>query len=231
MAAERRLLYELQNPHNTSKENLQKILLLKQTLNIEEEQDVPTDIKSIAATKIATLYNSCGWALNPFVYLGLTVIPTILHYFYEPLYHFSIPILFSFAYYVHALHERRINAAVMGMTSDPEILRLLLKDLPDWVRESDRHQCEWMNAMAEQCMHMCPIFEIKLQKKLNETLDRIKPAFVTGICMEIISFGTIPPNIISMKILPAMPGSRTVSYHMISLFFVIKIHCLPLDHS
>jgi hypothetical protein len=204
------LLYELQNPNNTSKHDLEKILMLKQTLNIEDRGPSTTDIQSVAATKIATLYNSCGWALNPFIFLGLTVVPTILHYFYEPLYHYSIPILFLFAYYVNALHERRVKTAVMGIISDPEILRLLVKDLPEWVRDSDRHQCEWMNTMAQQCMHMCQIFEIKLQTKLNETFERIKPAFVTGMVMETISFGTIPPHILSVKVLPTIPGTRTV---------------------
>jgi hypothetical protein len=209
---ERQLLYEFQNPTNTSKIDLEKISLLKRTLNIQDSECVATDIQSIAATKIATLYSSCGWALNPFIFLGLTVVPTVLHYFYEPLYHYSIPALFIFAYYVHSLHERRVKTAVMGMIADPQILRLLVKDLPDWVKESDRHQCEWMNVVAQQCMHMCQIFEIKLQAKLNETFDRIKPAFVTGMVMEMISFGTIPPNILSVKVLPAIPGSRTVCF-------------------
>ena len=216
------MLYELQNPLNTSKATLDKIVLLKDMLNPEDNSASATNIQSIAATKIATLYNSCGWALNPFVFVGLTVVPTILHYFYEPLYHYSIPFLFLFAYYVNSLHERRVKAAVMGMISDPEILRLLVTDLPEWVRESDRHQCEWMNAMAQQLMHMCAIFEIKLQTKLNETFERIKPAFVTGMVMETISFGTIPPNILSVKVLPAIPGTRTV--------ILSPIHSHSLEH-
>jgi hypothetical protein len=60
---------------------------------------------------------------------------------------------------VHALHERRVKAAVMGMLSDPEIVRLLIKDLPLWAKDSDRHQCQWMNSLALQCMHLCQIFE------------------------------------------------------------------------
>lgn len=187
-------------------------MLLKQTIIAEEEPcAVTTDIQSIAATKIAALYNSCGWALNPFTFLGLTVVPTILHYFYEPLYHYSIPILFSFAYYMNALHERRVKAAVIGLVSDPEIVRLLMKDLPAWVRDSDRHQCEWMNTLLQQLMPMSQIFALKLQAKVNDSFERIKPAFVTGMVLEKISFGTIPPNILSVKVLPAVTGTRTVS--------------------
>lgn len=215
-------MYELQNPENTRKEDLEKILILKQTLDMGDEEGVTTDIQSIAATKIATLYNSCGWALNPFTFVGLTIVPTILQYFYAPLYHYSIPFLFFFAYYVHALHERRVKAAVMGMISDPNIVRLLVKDLPDWVKESDRHQCEWMNVLAQQCMYMCHTFEIRLQKKLNETLDRVKPAFVTGMVMEMMTFGTIPPNILSVKVLPAIPGTHTVCASALGVLLVSK---------
>lgn len=219
-------MYELQNPNNSTKAGLEKMLLLKDILNIEENAVATANIESIAATKIATLYNSCGWALNPFVFLGLTVVPTILHYFYEPLYHYSIPVLLFFAFYVNSLHERRVKTAVMGMISDPEILRLLVKDLPQWVRDSDRHQCEWMNAIAQQCMHMCAIFEIKLQTKLNDTFERIKPAFVTGMVMESFSFGTIPPNILSVKVLPSIPGKRTVSsvYYLCLFIHSFSMH-------
>ena len=208
--SERRLLYELQNPTNSSPKEVEKLLQLRRLLNIEESSAPATNIQSVAATKIAALYNSCGWAMNPFTFLGFTIIPTVLHYFYEPLYHYSIPALFLFASYVHELRERRVKAAVLGMVSDPEILRLLVKDLPEWAKDSDRHQCRWLNILAKQCMSLCQVYEIRLQTKFNETFDRIKPAFVSGMAIEAMSFGTIPPDILSVKILPSLPGVKTV---------------------
>jgi Ca2+-dependent lipid-binding protein len=50
--------------------------------------------------------------------------------------------------------------------------------------------------------------EIKAKSEINPIMDRLKPSFLTGLAIDKLSMGTIPPVIISMRTLSPVMNSK-----------------------
>jgi Ca2+-dependent lipid-binding protein len=165
--------------------------------------------RRIASSKLSFLYNHCGWMLNPFFFATLSVLPYILFILFGTEIYKSlllIGFIYGYLYIIKSHHDQWTSHAII---SDNKMLQLVLEHLPGYVIDTDKEQCRWVNSALEQSWYALAEYgEIKAKSEINPIMDRLKPSFLTGLAIDKLSMGTIPPVIISMRTLSPVMNSK-----------------------
>ncbi len=113
----------------------------------------------------------------------------------------AVVVLFVMSYAQHT-KETADAGLVLGVVSDPNVLKLIKGELPHWFYDSEVERVNWLNSILEQ-------FWIPASKALNKIieetvaplLDENKPPGVSRLGFSKATLGTIPIQVVGIRAL------------------------------
>ena len=115
---------------------------------------------------------------------------------------FYIPICATVLYYFQVQKDRQDRKAALGIVGDPDILRFVLKEVPNWYKDSEFHRVEWLNRVVEQLWpYVCTYVEKDVGLDiLQKLLDSYKPTSFTELKVNRFWLGKVCPKIVGVRV-------------------------------
>ena len=111
-----------------------------------------------------------------------------------------IPAALIFLSYLKASKDRKDRQAAMGIVTDPNILKYMLEEMPNWVEDSDTEQVKWLNGVVQKLWPKISLAtEDYVKTWYQPMLDECKPSFVKTLEFSRITMGTIPLTIVGIR--------------------------------
>mmetsp|Transcript_372 Transcript_372/g.676 ORF Transcript_372/g.676 Transcript_372/m.676 type:complete len:951 (-) Transcript_372:1645-4497(-) len=150
--------------------------------------------EEVVKSKISALYCTCGWAMPPLFFFGMSLMPCVFVQFSMPLFFSTFPISMVLCAYAYHMKRRWEWDAAMGIITDPILVNRVVDHLPGWAHDSGKNQCQWINKLMRQAWKKIgDIVEPQLMTKANDFFSRKKPNFLSSMTMKNASIGSLPP--------------------------------------
>jgi hypothetical protein len=154
----------------------------------------------ISKEKLMALHQHCSWMLTPAFFILMTMSPYVLFVACNVPLEYSLAIVGLLYLYLWSEKTYRDEWTVVNMVSNPALMRVILDHLPGWVKDADKRDCEWLNDCIAQSWHkMAEYGRVKVLSKMDPMLEEIKPSMFRSLAVDKLTFGTIPPKIVSIR--------------------------------
>ena len=107
-----------------------------------------------------------------------------------------IPLLFIVLGYYS---ERKANIdrkAAMGIVSDPDLLEMVIKEMPTWHKQMDTERCEWLNTILAT---IWPHINVAVSTLVKDDIVGEALKSIPGVRMSEFTLGTVPMKVVGLK--------------------------------
>ena len=142
--------------------------------------------------------------INPFNFILCIVFPFFSNSIGVPMF-LSIPAGLLFLTYMQVEKNRADYKAAMGVTSEADIIRHVLKEMPSWNDSADAQRVEWFNMILNKLWpHISEATDTKMKNLLQPTFTNIIKSkcldAIANITLDKFSLGEICPKIKSIRV-------------------------------
>jgi hypothetical protein len=111
-----------------------------------------------------------------------------------------VPAALIFLSYLKTSKDRKDRQSAIGIVSDPNILKYMMEEMPNWVEDSDTEQVKWLNGVVQKLWpNISLATEDYIKTWYQPMLDECKPSFVSSLAFSRITMGTIPFSIVGVR--------------------------------
>jgi hypothetical protein len=111
-----------------------------------------------------------------------------------------VPLAVIFLSYLKTSKDRKDRQSAIGIVSDPNILKYMYEEMPNWVEDSDTEQVKWLNGVVHKLWpNISLATEDYVKTWYQPMLDECKPSFVSSLSFSRITMGTIPFSITGIR--------------------------------
>lgn len=153
----------------------------------------------VVADKLVKECNS-QYGFDPLNMSVLVAIPPLIqHLGFTPF--FYIPLAVLYFSYLQAAKDRADRKTALGIVSDPALIKLVVKELPRWVSDSDHQRVEWFNSVLQK---LWPQLSLALEATMIAEIQAILNAQViavrVGLTVKRFSLGSVSPKIVGIRL-------------------------------
>jgi len=165
--------------------------------NIEIQQEM----EGLARAKATNLCDNTGWAMEPIFFVVLSLVPFAASAIHVPWY-CSLPLCCLLCSYHHTKRARKGVHTIQSIICDNDMFKVLMKEMPAFVFDSDNQRCEWFNTVLNRSwrfftVSVCDMIQAEIEPLLKEN----KPAFIKSLVFKKMSLGTVAPKVLAIKVL------------------------------
>lgn len=129
----------------------------------------------------------------------VAVPPLIQHLGFNPF--FYIPLAVMYFSYLQAAKDRSDRKTALGIVSDPGLIKLVVKDLPRWVSDSEHQRVEWFNSLLQKLWpQLSHALESTMISEIQAILNAQVIAVRVGLTVKRFSLGSVSPKIVSVRL-------------------------------
>ena len=145
--------------------------------------------------------------LTPLNVIGLCIYPIVLEYLGVKWQGFLILFFVAGIYltYQQVKKNRADRHTSLSITSDPELIKYVVGQMPPWVDDGEFQRVEWFNRIMKKLWpHISDAMEQRMKDKLQPTFTRILERkgldHIASITLDEFSLGDISPKIKSIRV-------------------------------
>jgi hypothetical protein len=158
------------------------------------------DLASEQAASKLVKEASAQFGYDPVNLSALVTIPPLLaHYGISPFLY--LPLAALYFSYLQASKDRADRKAALGIVSDPALVKLVMKELPRWVSDSEHQRVEWFNSVLQRLWPQLSLaLEAQLIAQIQAVLDAQIVAVRVGLTVKRFSLGTVSPKVVGIRL-------------------------------
>lgn len=170
---------------------------------LKQENDSFEDAKLLAEAKAIKNYPQ-RFALNPLMFGFLLTFPLVFQYFGISMW-FYVPVAAVYLTYVQVEKNRSDYQSALGIVTDADIIKYVVKEMPSWIEDSESQRAEWINMILTKLWpHVSEATDQKMKKILTPTFDKIVKSRglenVASLKLDKFVLGEISPKIKSIRV-------------------------------
>lgn len=140
------------------------------------------------------------FGFDPINMSGLIAVPLLLQSLGTSPY-FYVPLAVLYFAYLQAKKDRADRKAAIGIISDPALIKLVVKEMPRWVSDSEHQRVEWFNSVLSKLWpQLSYAIEPTLKTIVQDVLGAQPIAVTMGLVVKRFTLGNISPKVVGIRI-------------------------------